>query len=291
MNRRTFTRLSAGLAMGALGMPALSARPEQKLKQIGVQLYTVREAMGKDPAGTLEKIAKIGYTQVESAGYSEGKFYGMAPADFKKLLADLGLSMPSGHTTTGRISPKLKRTMSGGEWEAAVADFKAAGQEYVVLAWLAPNERKNLDDYKRTVDLLNRSAEVCKKYGLQMTYHNHDFEFQEVEGQLPMEVLLSGTDPDMVQLELDIYWITKAGYDPIDFFRKHSGRIPLWHVKDIDDTERRFFTEVGNGTIDWQKVFSARDISGMKYFFVEQDVSQDPMASLEKSYRYLSNLK
>jgi len=291
MNRRTFTRLSAGLAFGALAVPKLSAMPEKKLKQIGVQLYTVRDAMDKDPVGTLQKIAKIGYKVVEAAGYSEGQFYGKSPKAFKTILNDLGLTLKSGHTQTGKMAPNSKRTLTGGEWEAAVADFKEAGQEYIALAWLDPRERKSLDDYKWVGELLNKSAEVCKKYDLQMAYHNHDFEFQELDGQLPMEVLLNGTDPELVKLELDIYWITKAGHDPLAFFNKHAGRIPLWHVKDIANTAERSFTEVGNGTIDWKKIFAAGKVSGMKHFFVEQDVSKDPFASLEKSYGYLSNLK
>lgn len=276
---------------GMLLAPSAFAQAPKKLKEIGVQLYTVRQAMGNDVAGTLQKVGKIGYTLVEGAGYQEGKFYGQSPADFRKMLDDAGLRMPSGHTMTGNTFLQAKRTMAGSEWEAAVADFKAVGQEYIVLAYLMEPERKNMDDYKKVADLLNKCGEVCRKYGIQMAYHNHDFEFTPIDGKLPIDTLLGETDAGLVKMELDIYWITRAGHDPIQFFDQHAGRIPLWHVKDIDNTEKKAFTEVGNGTIDWKKVFAGRKTSGMQYFFVEQDVSRDPLASLEQSYGYLKKLK
>ncbi len=247
--------------------------------------------MGEDPAGTLEQLAGIGYKYVEGASYDEGMFYGQKPEEFKKMLKSAGLKMPSGHTLTGRMNPEKKKTMTGGNWEGAVEDFKKLDQEYIVLAWLPENEREGLDDYKELVDILNKAGETCKEYGIQLAYHNHDFEFIEMEGTTPYELLLSQCDPELIKMELDIYWTVKAGKDPVQFFEKMPGRFPLLHIKDMDDTPKQFFTEVGNGVIDWKKVFSGAHKSGLDYFFVEQDVSKAPMESVKKSIAYLKELR
>jgi sugar phosphate isomerase/epimerase len=291
MKRRTFLRNVSAVGMGMAAVPNAFAHAEKKFKKIGIQLYTVRQSMDQDPSGTLAQLSEIGYSFVEGAGYQEGKFYGQSPIDFKMMLEDTGLRMVSGHTQSGQMNPQAKKTMAGENWEGAVADFKAVGQEYIALSWLDEKEREKLDDYKALAALLNKSGEVCKQYGIQLAYHNHDFEFETLDGGLPYNLLLRECDPALVKMELDIYWITKAGYDPVDYFNKAPGRYPLWHVKDMDDSERQFFTEVGNGTIDWKRVFQARKVSGMEYFFVEQDVSRSPFESAQESYTYLRTLK
>ncbi len=161
------------------------------------------------------------------------------------------------------------------------------GQEYAALGYLREEERRSMDDYKRVADLLNSAGEKAKKKGIQLCYHNHDFEFQELEGQLPMYYLLDNTDPELVKMELDLYWITKAKYDIKDFFNKYNGRIPLWHVKDMDASGD--FTEVGSGSVDFETAFANKEVAGMKHFFVEQDQSNNPIKSIKKSFDYVQN--
>jgi sugar phosphate isomerase/epimerase len=156
-----------------------------------------------------------------------------------------------------------------------------------VIAYLVENDRKTIDDYKKHAATFNTAAEKCKKAGIQFAYHNHDFEFIDMNGQTGYEVLMKETDKSLVKFEMDIYWVAKANHDPIELFKKHSNRFPLWHVKDMDKTEKRSFTEVGNGVIDYKKIFENAKKSGMQHFFVEQDISADPLASIQKSFEYI----
>ena len=262
----------------------------ESIKQVGLQLYTLRDLMAKDPVGTLKNVADIGYKEVEAFGYGDGKFFGKTPTEYAALLKDLGLSGPSGHYTTGKTMPDAKGTLMNG-WQQAVDDAAAIGQKYMVCAYLFPDERKTLDDYKQFVDLFNKSAEMCKKAGIQFCYHNHDFEFKPIDGQVPYDVLLNGTDKDMVQLELDLYWATFANQDPVALFEKHSGRFPLWHVKDMEKTPERAFAPVGTGSIDFQRIFDAKDKAGMKHYFVEQDVCKlPPLESIDISFKNVQKL-
>jgi sugar phosphate isomerase/epimerase len=258
---------------------------------IGLQLYTVRNAMQKDPAGTLAKVAQIGYNSVEGATYTGTEnFYGMDAKSFADLLKKNGLIMPSSHYRLGEDKENGKDMMGTilHDWNKAVDDAKAVGVKYMVCAWLSPTERGNIDHYKKLADYLNTGGETCKKAGIQLCYHNHDFEFIEDNNQLPYDVLLNNTDKDLVKFEVDLYWITKAGHDPIALFKAHSGRFPLWHVKDMDKTPQHSFTEVGNGTIDFKNIFKYADTAGLKYFFVEQDTTPgDPFDSITKSIAYI----
>ena len=177
-------------------------------------------------------------------------------------------------------------------WEKAVEDAKAIGHDYMVLAYLTPPERKSLDDYKKIAENLNKAGEVCKKAGIQLCYHNHEFEFEAMNGQLPFDILTGETDAGLVKIELDLYWAMVAGQDPVALFKKHKGRIALWHVKDMDKTPKKNFTEVGNGVIDFTTIFKNAKTSGMKHFFVEQDVCPgSPFDSISQSIGYIkSNL-
>lgn len=248
--------------------------------------------MGKDPDGTLRKVADIGYKEVESFGYSDGKFFGKTPQDYAALLKDLGLSAPSGHYMTGNVMMKGEGSLTN-NWKRAVDDAAAIGQQYMVCAYLFPDERKKLDDYKQFADLFNKSAEVCKAAGIQFVYHNHDFEFQPLDGQVPYDLLLSRTDPKLVQMELDLYWATFAGQDPVALFQKHPGRFPLWHVKDMAKTPEREFAEVGTGSINFQRIFDARKTAGLTHYFVEQDVAKQhpPLEAIAISYKNIGKLK
>lgn len=274
---------------------ALLFRPSScnnaKTSYIGLQLYTVRDAMQSDPAGTLARVAQIGYNSVEGATYTGSeKFYGMDPAAFKALLQKNGLIMPSSHYRLGEEKEHgadVPGTMLH-DWDRAVDDAAAVGLQYMVCAFLAPVERGNLDHYKRVANELNTAGERCKKSGIQLCYHNHNFEFEAQDGKLPYEILLNETDPQLVKMEIDLYWVTKAGHDPIALFNEHPGRFPLWHVKDMDNTPEHSFAEVGSGTIDFKKIFQHADKAGLKYFFVEQDKTPgSPFDSITKSYNYI----
>ncbi len=260
-------------------------------KRVGLQLYTLREEMGKDPDGTLKRVAEIGYKEVESFGYAAGKFFGKTPKEYAARLKDLGLTTPSGHYMTGNVMMKGEGTLTN-NWKRAVDDAAAIGQRYMVCAYLFPEERTKLDDYKQFVDLFNKSAEVCRAAGVQFVYHNHDFEFQPLDGQVPYDLLLSGTDPKLVQLELDLYWATFAKQDPVALFKKHPGRFPLWHVKDMAKTPEREFAEVGTGSINFQRIFDAQKTAGLQHYFVEQDVAKrPPLEAIAISYKNLEKLK
>jgi len=280
--RRSFLKTSALLSAGILVAPKLFAYDK---KYIGLQLYTVRNAMAKDVPGTLAKVAQIGYTSVE-ASYGDGKYYGLNPQAFAALLKQNGLIMPSSHYLLGEAS-KGKGTILN-DWDKAVEDAASVGQKYMVCAWLAPSERGNLDHYKKLAEDFNKAGETCKKAGIQFCYHNHDFEFIQEDGKYPYEALLENTDKNLVKMEIDLYWLTKANQDPIALIEKHPGRFPLWHTKDMDKTEKKMFTEVGNGIIDFKKIFAHANKAGLKYFFVEQDICPgDPFDSITQSITYI----
>ncbi len=281
---KTTTVLSAGLMITG------SSGCNSKDSLIGLQLYTVRDAMGKDPQGTLAKVAQIGYNSVETATYTGSeKFYGMSPGEFAAELKKNGLVAVSGHYRLGEEQPNGEVQMGTilHDWDKAVDDAAAAGIKYMVCAYLSNDERGDLDHYKKVADELNTAGERCKKAGIQLCYHNHDFEFIKQNDQYPYDILLA-TDKDLVKMEMDIYWITKAGQDPIALFNQHPGRFPLWHVKDMDNTDKKDFTEVGNGIIDFKRVFAEKNKAGLKYFFVEQDQTPgSPFDSITKSYNYI----
>ena len=288
-SRRAFVKSAALLSAGALVSPTLlAAAPTQ---YIGLQLYTVREAMQQDPTGTLAKVAQLGYNSVEGATYTgTQKFYGMDPAAFANVLKQNGLIMPSSHYMLGEAlnngQPTQGTILHG--WDKAVDDAAQAGIKYMVCAYLLESERGNIDRYKQIAAHLNKAGERCKKAGIQLCYHNHDFEFAPQGGQLPYDILLKETDKQLLKMELDLYWATKAGHDPRALFKANPGRFPLWHVKDMDKTEKKDFTEVGNGVIDFKKIFANRQLSGMQYFFVEQDrTPASPFDSIKQSIGYI----
>jgi sugar phosphate isomerase/epimerase len=285
-SRRSFLKTAAVASAGLLVAPELFASAKKKL--IGTQLYTVRDLMAKDPVGTLAKVAQIGFNTVEGATYTGTElFYGMQPAQFKSALSNNGLEMISGHYMLGEGMPNAKGTISN-DWQKAVDDAAQVGLKYMVCAYLLDPERGNLDHYKQTAEKLNKAGEITKKSGIQLCYHNHNFEFVEQDGKLPYDVLLNSSDADLVKMEMDIYWIYRAKQDPMALFAKHPGRFPLWHVKDMDNTPKQAFTEVGNGVIPFKEIFKHAKEAGMKYFFNEQDMTPgDPLVSMAQSYKYI----
>ena len=286
-SRRSFlkstTLLSAGLYM---------APSKFKLKSptIGLQLYTVRDAMAKDPVSTLAKVAAIGYNSVEGATYTgDEKFYGMSPAEFKRVLKQNGLIIPSSHYRLGeeKVNGETQKGTMLNDWNKAVDDAAEVGIKYMVCAYLSEAERGDLDHYKKVADQLNIAGERCKKSGIQLCYHNHNFEFVKQGDTYPYDILLK-SDKNLVKMEIDLYWIKKAGQDAIKLFHEHPGRFPLWHVKDMDKTPEQNFTEVGNGIIDFKEIFKYKSLAGMKYFFVEEDKCPgSPFDSITKSINYI----
>jgi sugar phosphate isomerase/epimerase len=282
MNRRT---LLQGIAYGLGGGFLLShlnvtgkAEDKKKLPKIGLQLYTVRRALEKDFQGTLRQVAALGIKEVEFAGY-----FGQNPAQIKTLLNSLKLAAPSAHIDTETLRRGLPEAI-----EAA----KTIGHQYLVLGYLPEEERKSLDDYKKLIELLNQAGEKCRAADLQFAYHNHDFEFKEIEGKIPYNLILAETDAEKVKMEMDLYWINKAGFEPLSYFEKYPKRFPLVHVKDMDDSPRKSFTEVGRGVIDFKKIFSKSGTAGIRHYFIEQDKTPgEPLESVKVSLKYLKELR
>lgn len=286
MQRRKFIQTTSYLAVGTL-LPAKAAgcSKKQHLDNIGLQLYTIRDAMQRDDNETLRRVAAIGYNYVEGAGYLDGKLYGHSAQTFRAMLDNYGLKMPSGHVSWEAMKAAP---------EKAAATCKEAGQSFLVIPWW-PEDKRTAEGYRELIEILNNAGQVCQRYGLQLAYHNHDFEFNKmVAGSRPINLLLAEVDPELVQFELDLYWITRAGSDYQEYFKKHAGRFPLWHVKDIDKTPDQFFAAVGEGSLDWPAIFSKEKQAGMQYFFVEQDRTvpgKDPFDEITISYNYLKGLR
>ena len=282
MNRRFFlTRLlpgAAGILYLTRANSAAAGITPSKLTTIGVQLYTVRRELEKDFEGTLARVAALGYREVEFAGY-----FSRPPKEVKRVLARHQLTSPAAHFPLADWRGSLQ-----GMIEAA----HVIGHEYLLLAWTPPEERKSLDDYRRLADLCNGAGEQLKRAGLQFAYHNHDFEFAPTGGRIPYDLLLERTDPKVVKLEMDLYWIVKGGGKPVEYFERWPGRYPLLHVKDMDATPKRYFTEVGRGVIDFKTIFARAGRAGVRHYFVEQDETPgSPFDSLKISMDYLKKLE
>lgn len=280
-NRRNFLKKTA-LSVGAIALTNFELQAA-KIKKQGVQLYSVRDDMNKDLAGTIQKVAGIGYKEVELAGYREGKFYGKTPKEFQKLLKDNGLKAISGHVSTAVLRSSL---------DQMIDDCMTVGQKFIVCPFTTPQERSTLDDFKKLVELFTKTGEACKKAGVSFAYHNHAFEFDKVEGQMLFDYLLDNIPANLMNMEIDLFWAVKAGVNPLNYFEKYPKRFPLWHVKDMDNTEKKEFTEVGNGTIDFKPIFQNASKAGMKHFFVEQDVcKRPPLESIKMSFDYLKKME
>lgn len=285
MKRRAFI-INSGLALGALAVApsfAFSTKP----KNIGIQLYTLRETFSKDVKGVLEYVATSGYKEVEVYGYAlEKGFFGTSPKDFKKILSDNGLKARSGHYSFD----ELMKSNSTDFLKASIECANELGSEYVVIPSLAKEVRTNLEDYKRIADKINEAAVLCRQSGLKLAYHNHAFEFEKFGTQTGYDILLKETDKKLVSFELDLYWVIRSGNDPIHFFKANPGRFALWHIKDMDKSKAEWNTEIGNGSIDFRAIFAAAKLSGMQHFFVEQETNYhpNPFGSIKTSWDYVS---
>ncbi|HZQ22955.1 MAG TPA: sugar phosphate isomerase/epimerase [Terriglobales bacterium] len=288
MDRRTF--LGTMTAAALLSRKMSFAADDHKISSVGVQVYTVRDQMKQDFAGTLAKVAQIGYKEIEFAGY-----FGHSPKEVRKILDQNGLTSPSSH-----VDYKLL----GDQWAQTLDAAKIIGQPYICCPWIPDEIRNQPDGWKQAADTFNRAGEASKKMGIQFAYHNHNFEFARTNGTVPYDLLLRETDPSLVKMEMDLCWISVGGGDPVAYFDRYPGRFPMVHVKDIKklppagqaqwvdpNSLGDQLTDVGNGVIDWKRIFAAGEKGGIKHYFVEQDYPKDPLASLKNSFTYLQNLR
>ena len=276
--RRDFIKTSSIMAAGSMVLP-LSSFADSKSAPYGLILYTVRDEMQKDPMGTLEKVASIGYEVVEAAGYSDRQFYGMKPAKFKEAVESFGMKLLSSHN--GVTEDNVKEIAE---------DAAEAGLKYVIKPSMTHD---SLDDFKRGAEDFNRFGEIFNQSGIRFGYHNHAFEFEKIDDMIPYDILLQETDPTLVTMELDLYWITKGGHDPWEYFEKFPGRFEIWHVKDMKETGKQYETEIGNGIIDFKKIFFMKKLAGMKNYFVEEDNCRDfpTFESIQISLDYIKKMK
>jgi sugar phosphate isomerase/epimerase len=286
LSRRSFI-INTGMAAATVCLiPSLAFASNKKT--IGLQLYTLRDELPKDVKGILEKVALAGYTEVELYGFSiKDKFWGLSPQELKKLLDANGLKAVSGHYGLGTYLSDGNTT----ELEAAIKAAKILKSEYVTVPWLDESLRKSADDYKKIASLLNKAGKICKKAGLKLAYHNHDFEFKKYGDITGYEILLKETDKNLVYFEMDLYWIAYSKIDPIELFKQNQGRFTMWHVKDMDKNNATLNIEIGSGGINFKSIFAEAELSGMKHFFVEQETNYKPNAieSIKTSCRYITN--
>jgi sugar phosphate isomerase/epimerase len=288
-NRREFLKASAA---GALGMMVLSpfgrtpGAADRKSFGVGVQLYSIRDAMAADVPGSLRKVSDLGYKYLELADYAAGRFYGYAPAEFRKMVEDLGMEVLSSHTQVEAEGITLDNA------KIMADDHAELGVKYCVQPWVEEVDR-NIESYKKMTGDWNEVGGIMKNAGIQFGYHNHNFEFADVDGIVPYyDILMKELDADLVTMEIDLFWATKGGQDPVEMFNRYPGRFQLFHLKDMYTEEAPFYevikddiSPVGAGVIDFKRILAAKDVAGMKHFFVEDDNQGNgkPFEGLETS--------
>lgn len=290
-SRRAFIQNSAVLLAGTalLSKTALAApRPGEIL---GVQLYSVREDMKKDPLGTLKQVAKIGYKNVEHANYIDRKFYGYKPSEFKKILDDLGLKMPSGHTVMGKDHWDASKNDFTDAWKYTIEDAAFMGQKYVVSPWIDESVRKSYDNLVGIIDLFNKCGALCQKSGMKFSYHNHWFEFGEKLNNMKIfDIIMQKIDPKFVLMQLDIGNMYIGGAKAIDILNQYPGRFELIHVKDeiaVNTAEKFESSVLGKGIIPTKDIVDlARKIGGTKVYIIEQESYQKatPIESIKEDF-------
>lgn len=271
------------LGLGALGAATLActrtngqASTPPTVMPIGIQLYTLRSLLERDFDGTLARVAEIGYREVEFAGY-----YNRTPEQVREVLRRTGLTAPSAH---------IPVPATDADWQRALDAATIIGHQWAVIPWIDPAQRGTA--LPGLADRLNHLGAMTKAAGLRQAYHNHDFEFaSNGSGGTWLDALLTHTDPQLVSFEMDVYWVTKAGADPLALMAKYPGRFPLLHLKDATPAPERRMADVGSGTIDWPAVLRAARTQGLEHAFVERDDASDPLASARASYTYLSALR
>jgi sugar phosphate isomerase/epimerase len=290
-SRRTFLKSGAMIALGAAILPR-SAFAGEKSKQtgmVGLQLYSVRDDMMKDPKGSLMQLAKMGYVYVEHANYVNEKFYGFAAPEFRKIIDDLGLKMISGHTVMGKEHWDETKKDFTDSWKKTVEDAAVLGQKWVISPWMDETMRKTYDDFRRYMEVFNKSGELCKKSGMKFGYHNHDFEFsQKLNGEKIFDIIMKSIDPNLVALQLDMGNLYNGGAVALDVMNQYPGRFEIMHVKDEipakGGKEKYESTILGNGIVNTKKVVDlGKHKGGTKCYIIEQESYGDktPMFSVQ----------
>lgn len=284
-NRRSFLKVSAALGSGYLLMQATGCHASSKMsgkdKPFGLQLYTLRDDMAKDPKGTLKKVSEFGYKQIESFEGANGMFFGMTNKEFKKYMDDLGMTIVNSHCNINK------------DFEKKVDEAAEIGMKYLTCP--SNGDQKTAEGYKKAAALFNEKGAICKKAGLRFAYHNHEYEFKKVDNAFPLELMIQNTNKDLVDFEMDIYWVVTAGEDPIAWMNKYPSRFKLYHVKDrkkdIPNTTRAAFTTLGDGKIDFFSIARLAEKNGDPYFLVEQDQADIPaLDAVQKNARYLKEV-
>ncbi|MEX2179741.1 MAG: sugar phosphate isomerase/epimerase [Gemmatimonadaceae bacterium] len=272
------SRNGASLSQGAIETSRVA---ERRVERIGIQLYTVRREMQQDLPGTLARLAEMGYDEVEFAGY-----FGRTPVQIRAVLEQVGLAAPSTHVGYNLLAA---------EWDRALDDAAAMGHQYVTVPWLPAEPRRTLDGWRRVADEFNRAGERATARGLTFAYHNHDFEFTRVGegGVVPFDLLLDRTDPSYVQFQLDVFWLVKAGGDPLAYLRAHPSRFTTLHIKDSAGAPEHAQVDVGDGVIDFAAILrlDRAQQRAVKHLFIEHDQPADAMAFAKKSHDYVYRME
>ena len=272
-SRRQFLKKSSVASLMVFLPTAAIQAQGRKVNRIGLQLYSLRNEMASDFDGTLQKVADLGYTEMQFAGY-----HGRSPEQVKKILDQLGLSSPAAHVSLELIKEDL---------DNQIDIAQKIGQKYLVVPSI-PTDERTLSHYEKHAETLNKAGEKCKDAGLTIAYHNHSFEFETQNNDTGYDYLLSLTDTSLVSFELDLYWAINANVDPISIFKKNPGRFPMVHVKDRN-TEGQM-VDVGRGVIDFSEIFSHSETAGIQHYFVEHDYPDDGINSIAYSYETVSNI-
>jgi sugar phosphate isomerase/epimerase len=287
--RREFIRLggtlTAGLVAGSWACNSMSQGSGSKSKSLGdfgIQLYSLRDDMPKDPKGILKQLSSFGYKQIESYDHGQmGMFWGMGPTDFKKYMDDLGMTIISSHCDINK------------DFARKVDEAASIGMRYLICPWTNP--QTSLDECKKLAAQFNQCGEICKKAGIKFAYHNHDQEFKVIEGQMVLDVFMANTDASLVDYEMDIYWVVTAGQDPEAWLKKYPHRFRLCHVKDRAKgaTKREETCDLGTGSIDYPLILKAAKKYGMQYFIAEQEhyPNSTPIKSAEVDAVYMKSVK
>jgi sugar phosphate isomerase/epimerase len=303
-NRRLFLRNSglfaSGIALAGIGCASPSGNNEgdkdsskttdttsnavaqQAIGQFGLQLYTLRDDLPKDPKGILKQVADMGYKQLEGYEGPKGLWWGMKPAEFKSYLDSLGLTMVSSHCDYKK------------DLDRKAEEAKQVGLKWLMCPWYGP--QKKLDDFKKAAETFNKSGDICKKHGIRFGYHNHGYSFEKLEDQFPQDVLMQETNPETVDFEMDIYWVTVPEQDPETWLKKYPNRWKLVHVKDRDKSapkgEGDWSVDLGTGKLDFKKILRTAKDSGVEYFIVEQEkyTNSTPIKSAQVDADYMKNL-
>jgi sugar phosphate isomerase/epimerase len=288
-SRRTFIKTTALAVVGAAVFPASAFAAKKKKGMVGLQLYSVRAEMSKDPLGSLTQLAKMGYVYVEHADYRNRKFYGFTAPEFKKVLDGLGLKMISGHTVMGSKHWDETNKDFSDSWKLTVEDAAVLGQKWVVSPSMDENMRKTYDDFKRYMDIFNKCGELCKKSGMKFGYHNHAFEFSEkLNGEKLFDIIMRSIDPKLVALQLDIGNLYNGGAVALDIVNQYPGRFEIIHVKDeiaaAEGNQKYVSTILGDGIVNARNMVDlAAKIGGTNCYIIEQEAYQNktPMESVK----------